>query len=154
MMLDLDHFKRLNDSFGHDAGDFVLREVARHLETSFRGGDVICRYGGEEFTVLLPEATLGHTHQRAELACAGIRQLALEYRGQPLGKLTVSIGVAAFPLHGATAASLLQAADTALYSAKRAGRDQVAVAAALPALERRTEAPASASQSGDSPNVA
>jgi diguanylate cyclase (GGDEF)-like protein len=131
LMLDIDHFKRLNDTFGHDAGDYALRELAHHLEASFRAGDVICRYGGEEFTVLLPEASPEHTRQRAEILCAHIRNLALEYRGQPLGSLTVSIGLAAFPIHGESGPSLIQKADAALYQAKRAGRDRVALAASI-----------------------
>ena len=91
-----------------------------------RGGDIACRYGGEEFTLILPEASLEATRKRAEQLVDGVRHLHVVHRGQLLGPLTVSVGVAAFPEQGATTDDLLRAADAALYRAKHAGRDQVA----------------------------
>jgi len=124
----VDHFKRLNDSFGHDAGDAVLRELAAFFRRSIRAEDIACRYGGEEFVVMLPEATLAMTQTRAEQLWKGIQGLTVNVRGQLLRPLTTSVGVAAFPEHGRTLAELLRSADVALYSAKREGRDRVMVA--------------------------
>jgi len=128
MMLDLDHFKHFNDTYGHEAGDTVLEVLGGLLQRQVRGGDIACRYGGEEFALLLPGAALEAAHKRAEQLCAGVRTLALDYKGQSLGPLTVSVGVATFPNHGESAGLVLHAADTALYQAKHEGRDRVAVA--------------------------
>ncbi len=133
IMIDLDHFKKFNDTFGHEAGDLVLKELAAFLQRTMRGGDIICRLGGEEFVVLLPKASLAITQQRAEQLLAGVRLMRAEYQGTRLGPLTVSLGVAAYPDHAETVETLLRVADTALYHAKRGGRDQVAVAPATPA---------------------
>jgi diguanylate cyclase (GGDEF)-like protein/PAS domain S-box-containing protein len=130
VLLDLDHFKQFNDTFGHSAGDAVLREVAAFLKHSIRGSDLASRYGGEEFVVILPEASVADTAQRAEQLRDGITRLAVQHQGQLLGLLTASVGVAVHPAHGATGEALLQAADAALYQAKARGRNQVAVAAA------------------------
>jgi len=128
IMLDIDHFKRLNDTFGHDIGDFVLQWVAKLLRENVRKSDIVCRYGGEEMTVILPEATLAETVARAEHLRHVLSQLNPHHRGQSLGMLTASFGVAAFPIHGNTPATLIKAADTALYQAKDAGRNQVLAA--------------------------
>lgn len=128
LMMDLDQFKRFNDSFGHDAGDKLLREFGAILRSGIRGGDISCRYGGEEFALILPEATLEATMVRAEQLRESTRNLSVNYHGQSLGVVTVSIGVAGFPEHGTSSEILLQAADKALYRAKAQGRDQVAVA--------------------------
>ncbi|MDB9313959.1 PAS domain S-box protein [Spirulina sp. CS-785/01] len=127
IMIDVDHFKRLNDTYGHEAGDYVLESVANLLKANVRGSDVACRYGGEELTALLPEASLEITVQRAEDIRQALNQLVMNYQGKPL-KVTASFGVASFPQHGATGHAILQAADAALYRAKAAGRDQVMVA--------------------------
>ncbi len=127
IMLDLDHFKRFNDAFGHDAGDALLREVGGVLQRSIRGEDIACRRSGEEFALILPEASLADASRRAEQLREAIRGLSIEYRRQPLGSITVSLGVAIFPAHGPTAEAVLRAADTALYQAKEWGRDRVAV---------------------------
>ena len=134
LMLDLDHFKKFNDTYGHEAGDDVLRETATFLAACVRAEDVVCRYGGEEFVIILPAANFEATHTRAEDIRLKLRQLAILHQGQPLGRITASFGVASFPEHGATRQLLLEAADAALYRAKRGGRDRVAVAApaALP----------------------
>ncbi|HYF66011.1 MAG TPA: diguanylate cyclase [Herpetosiphonaceae bacterium] len=128
MMLDVDHFKRINDTLGHAAGDMVLRELARFLQTAVRGEDVVCRYGGEEFALILPDAALEIVQQRAASICQAVRGLRLTYNGQELNALTISIGVAAYPIHGPTSEMLIRSADDALYAAKRAGRNQVCLA--------------------------
>ncbi len=133
MLLDLDHFKRFNDSYGHLAGDVLLREMGSFLQHSLRGDDIACRYGGEEFTLILPETALETVRQRGEQICAEVRKLKFPQRNQRTGGVTVSIGVALFPDHGVTMNELLAAADTALYRAKSEGRDRVVVAAAAPA---------------------
>ena len=128
LMLDLDHFKTFNDTYGHDAGDSVLREAAAFVAKSVRSEDTLCRYGGEEFVVILPTATLEGAQIRAEAIRSKLRELTVLHQGQTLGTITVSIGVSAFPNHGASPRELLAAADAALYTAKREGRDRVAVA--------------------------
>lgn len=130
LMLDLDHFKRFNDTYGHDAGDAVLRETASFLLKSVRAEDIVCRFGGEEFVVILPAADLKVTQARAERIRARLREATLMHQGRSLGMITVSIGVAELPEHGSSAQELLEAADAALYRAKREGRDRVAVAVA------------------------
>jgi diguanylate cyclase (GGDEF)-like protein len=127
-MLDLDHFKRVNDTYGHEVGDLLLRSVGAFLQANVRAEDIACRYGGEEFVVMLPEATLAMTQTRAEQLWKGIQGLTVNVRGQLLRPLTTSVGVAAFPEHGRSLAELLRAADAALYAAKREGRDRVVVA--------------------------
>jgi len=126
MMLDVDHFKRFNDTFGHDAGDALLRGMGGILRHTVREGDMPCRYGGEEFVVILPGADLNGTRQRAEVLRAAIEQWNPQHNGRSLGTVTVSVGVAAFPLHGDTGQAVLKMADQALYAAKHAGRNRVA----------------------------
>ncbi len=130
IMLDLDHFKNFNDLYGHDAGDAVLRETAAFLLKSVRAEDIVCRYGGEEFLVILPMADLKTACARAERICSKLHELHVLHRGQKLGKITISAGVAALPVHGALPEQLFKAADAALYCAKRQGRDRVASAEA------------------------
>lgn len=128
LMMDIDHFKRLNDVYGHEAGDFLLRELGAMLRSQVRGGDISCRYGGEEFLMIMAETDLEAGHQRAEDLRQQVSGLQVRYRGDMLRKITVSIGVAAFPLHGDSAATIVKAADEALYRAKRQGRDRVVLA--------------------------
>lgn len=128
LMLDLDHFKKFNDTYGHEAGDAVLRETASYLVRSIRVEDFVCRYGGEEFVVVLPTADLRAAEARAERIRSKLRDLVVMHNGRSLGVITASVGVAALPNHGMNAKELLQAADAALYRAKREGRDRVAVA--------------------------
>ncbi len=125
IMLDIDHFKRFNDSFGHEAGDLVLRELAGVLARSTRGSDVASRYGGEEFLVLLPECPFDAALRKAEQLREEVAKLELQYGDQRLGTVTVSLGVAAFPDHAKESAELLRHADEALYGAKGAGRNRV-----------------------------
>ena len=125
LMLDIDHFKRVNDTFGHDAGDLVLRELAGTLARLGRKSDVVSRHGGEEFLMLLPECPLDAAMRKAELLRQEIETLVLNYGDRPLGTVTVSIGVAAFPDHAEDAETLLRCADDALYRAKQTGRNRV-----------------------------
>jgi diguanylate cyclase (GGDEF)-like protein len=127
IMLDIDHFKRLNDTYGHDVGDTVLRRVAKFLQNNTRSEDIACRYGGEEFTLVLPGATVEHTRQRAEALREGIARLRMSHQGRPLESITVSLGVAVFLDHGHLADELIKAADQALFQAKHHGRNRVEV---------------------------
>jgi diguanylate cyclase (GGDEF)-like protein len=127
ILLDIDHFKRYNDAFGHEAGDALLRELGAFLQTQIRGEDIACRYGGEEFTLILPEASLEITQRRAEQMRQGVKKLKIQHKGELLGTITLSLGVAALRAHGTTAAEILRAADAALYRAKELGRDRVEV---------------------------
>lgn len=128
LMLDVDHFKRFNDSFGHDAGDVLLRGLGEILRRTVREGDMACRYGGEEFVVIMPGADSKGTQQRAEVLRAAVERWQPIHADGDLRSVTVSIGVAAFPSHGNSWQQVLKAADQALYSAKHAGRNQVIAA--------------------------
>jgi diguanylate cyclase (GGDEF)-like protein/PAS domain S-box-containing protein len=128
IMIDLDHFKYFNDNFGHEAGDLLLKELGTLLRANIRGEDIACRYGGEEFTLILPEGTGAVTRQRAEFYKDAIQRLDVRFRGLPLGRITASMGVAIFPEHGRTAKALIEAADKALYRSKSDGRDHVTMA--------------------------
>jgi diguanylate cyclase (GGDEF)-like protein/PAS domain S-box-containing protein len=128
LLADLDNFKQLNDAFGHAAGDAVLRQIGRYLSTSVRGEDIACRFGGEEFVLILPKASLDDTYRRAEGLREGIKAGPLAEPADLYPTSTMSIGVAAYPEHGTTAAQLILAADSAMYLAKGQGRDRVVVA--------------------------
>jgi diguanylate cyclase (GGDEF)-like protein/PAS domain S-box-containing protein len=128
LFIDLDHFKRFNDTFGHDAGDLVLRSVADLFRKLFRVDDVICRYGGEEFGIILPESSAENAAIRANSLREETKKMAIQYKNHALGRITLSIGVACFPDHGQTSEELLKAADLCLYESKSAGRDKVSVA--------------------------
>jgi diguanylate cyclase (GGDEF)-like protein/PAS domain S-box-containing protein len=128
IMLDLDHFKIFNDTHGHEAGDTLLRVLGDYLVTHVRAEDIACRYGGEEFVVILPEASLEMSRSRAEQLWKGVQGLHVNFHGELLRGVTASIGVAAFPAHGKTTAGLLRAADAAMYGAKRQGRDRIEIA--------------------------
>jgi diguanylate cyclase (GGDEF)-like protein/PAS domain S-box-containing protein len=130
IILDIDHFKRFNDTFGHQAGDALLRALGDFLRQRTRGQDVACRYGGEEFVFILAGASIDAAQKRAEGLREQLRLLQVQHAGQLLGSITVSIGVAAFPTHGSNAETLLKAADEALYRAKKEGRDRIVVAQA------------------------
>lgn len=130
IMFDVDHFKKVNDTFGHEAGDALLRAVADFLRQGVREVDIPCRYGGEEFTLILPNMNVKDALDRAERLREGFKRCAVHHDGRPLGRVTVSLGVAAFPDHGTTGDEVLQSADAALYRAKEAGRDRVIGAAA------------------------
>jgi diguanylate cyclase (GGDEF)-like protein len=130
LMLDIDHFKLFNDRHGHAAGDAVLREFSALLNEGIRGADVASRYGGEEFTILLPDTAAADARRKAEHLLGRIKGLRLTFNGGEVGAVSASVGVATFPEHGEHGEDLLRAADTALYAAKQAGRDRVEVSAA------------------------
>ena len=128
MMIDIDHFKRCNDMFGHAAGDTVLRAVAQHMLSLARGEDILCRYGGEEFALVMAHASPATMLERAEKICLGVQNLGIESDGRRVGPITLSAGIAIFPDHGESGQAVLQAADAALYRAKAAGRNCVVMA--------------------------
>ena len=128
LMLDIDHFKTFNDSYGHEAGDLLLREFGIFLKKKKRGDDIACRYGGEEFTMILPEVSSEVARERAETICEVIKQLRILFRGEALPGITLSIGIATFPIDGIVSAALLRIADQALYRAKALGRDRIELA--------------------------
>jgi len=128
IMFDIDHFKDFNDLFGHDGGDALLRELGGFLIKSTRGGDIVSRYGGEEFVFVLPGADPEDTRLRAEELRQALKEFLVYHLGKPLRKCTFSFGVAAFPEHGLTNEEILKSADIALYRAKSEGRDRVIVA--------------------------
>ncbi|MHB8069684.1 MAG: PAS domain-containing protein [Desulfobaccales bacterium] len=125
IMVDIDHFKRFNDTYGHEAGDALLREMGAFLQRHIRGNDLACRYGGEEFTLILRDVSTERTVQRAEQLREAVKQLKVLHGRGFLDPITLSLGVAMFPAHGATLLAVLQAADLALYRAKQTGRDRV-----------------------------
>jgi diguanylate cyclase (GGDEF)-like protein len=132
LMMDLDHFKTFNDTFGHEGGDALLRAFGQFLREHLRKEDIACRYGGEEFCMLFCESTLDDSARRAEQLRHELKRLPVDLGGRQLGSVTISIGVAAYPLHGNTVGDLITAADMALYQAKADGRDRVVVATAGP----------------------
>jgi diguanylate cyclase (GGDEF)-like protein len=128
LMIDVDYFKTFNDLFGHEAGDLVLRELAGSLQSAVRAEDIVCRYGGEEFVILLPEITQERAMEAAERLRQRVLTMRLEYRGEALRQISISVGLATYPDLAEDAVDLLRVADRALYQAKRAGRNQVYVA--------------------------
>jgi diguanylate cyclase (GGDEF)-like protein/PAS domain S-box-containing protein len=132
VMMDLDHFKDFNDSFGHGAGDALLSALAHAITAGIRTEDIACRYGGEEFLLVLPGASLETTRERAENVRQAVKALQVKYQGHFLKSTTISLGVAIFPDQGHTAEAVITAADAALYRAKEAGRDRVEIAISSP----------------------
>ncbi len=130
IIADIDFFKRINDRFGHDGGDAVLKGVAQELRNTMRGTDITCRMGGEEFAVLLPGASFAIAQQRAEELCRAVAALRVRHLDAGLPPVSLSCGVAIYPDHGSTVDTLLRAADQALYRAKQGGRNRVEPAAA------------------------
>ena len=128
LMLDIDHFKSYNDNHGHDVGDMIIAEVANLMQSRLRKSDIACRYGGEEFILILPGAAMHILEQRAEEIRADIGNLNVSYNNKTLKGITVSIGVSAFPIHAQTTETLLKSADEALYEAKHTGRNKVMIA--------------------------
>ena len=124
IMVDIDHFKRVNDTYGHEAGDLVLKAIAETLAEHSRRGDFACRYGGEEFVVVLPNISLETACERAADLRKSLLQLSVPYEHYSLS-VTISMGIACFPENGQTRESTLRAADQAMYAAKEAGRDHI-----------------------------
>ncbi|PZQ57697.1 MAG: diguanylate cyclase [Novosphingobium pentaromativorans] len=135
VMCDVDHFKRFNDEFGHEAGDAVLQAVAAEMRSRFRDGDVVCRFGGEEFTIIAPGSSAGVLAKRVEAVRQAISELMVSQGGRTLGSTTMSFGIATWEesmeRDGST---LVKAADAALYRAKRDGRNRVVLDARAEAL--------------------
>jgi diguanylate cyclase (GGDEF)-like protein len=127
VMLDLDGFKQFNDSFGHGPGDELLREFGRVLGEHLRKSDISCRYGGDEFVLVLPDSSIADTQERMEQIRILLKLLEIHYGGQVLGMLTLSAGITQTPEHGTTAPDLLRKADKALYAAKESGRDRIVI---------------------------
>jgi diguanylate cyclase (GGDEF)-like protein len=125
ILVDIDHFKQINDTYGHQAGDQVLRVVGQFMLDSFRLADIVCRFGGEEFVVILPEVSTEITRNRAEQLREGITNREIFFKDVKLVPVYLSAGIAEFPLHGNTAEELLHKADQALYIAKAEGRNRV-----------------------------
>lgn len=128
IMMDIDHFKRFNDQYGHQAGDQVLRDFSLFLKGFIRATDLACRYGGEEFILIVPEVDWVKGQQIANRIRQGLQYVTMRFAGRDLGHITLSAGVAAFPLHGNTDEAVIAAADAALYRSKTDGRNRVSVA--------------------------
>jgi diguanylate cyclase (GGDEF)-like protein len=127
LMLDIDHFKNFNDCFGHAAGDTLLAALGVFLRSHTRGEDIACRYGGEEFALILLDASHEFAHKRAEQLREEVKNLHIQYRGLALEHITLSLGVSSYPANGDSPSNLLRIADAALYRAKTEGRDRVVV---------------------------
>jgi diguanylate cyclase (GGDEF)-like protein len=138
-MVDIDHFKRLNDTFGHTAADAVLREWSELLKAKFRGSDIVCRYGGDEFVIILPDISMDDARQRLEQLRSDLTRMIVREDGQSIQAVTVSMGMAYFPVHGRSRQTLLHSADQALYRAKEMGRDRIAVASEEPQAKTMTD---------------
>jgi diguanylate cyclase (GGDEF)-like protein/PAS domain S-box-containing protein len=128
IMLDVDGFKNYNDTWGHAAGDAILQELAKLLREHVRGEDIASRYGGDEFIIVLPDASRETTRARAELIRESVHHFHIAFEGQTLEAITLSLGVAVYPEDGSNSAAVLRAVDDALYRAKHRGRDRVVVA--------------------------
>jgi diguanylate cyclase (GGDEF)-like protein len=125
VLVDIDHFKRVNDDYGHAVGDAVLRTIAQQLRLGIREGDIACRYGGEEMVLLLPECSAADAGTRAEAIRLALAAIAPHPQGEGPQRVTASFGVAAYPVHAQDAEALFWAADKALYRAKEQGRNRV-----------------------------
>jgi diguanylate cyclase (GGDEF)-like protein len=128
LMIDVDHYKRYNDSYGHAVGDQVLVMLANFLKNGIRAEDMACRIGGDEFALVLNEATAEGARGRAEVLCEKVRELSILDSGRVIAGFSFSVGVASYPENGRTLAELLESADKALYRAKETGRNRVCVA--------------------------
>ncbi len=128
LMLDVDHFKRFNDTHGHAAGDTLLSAIGLELKNAVRREDIPCRYGGEELAVIMPDAPLDIAASRAQEICERVRKLHVVHANRSIGPVTISIGVAELRSHGTTLEEVIRAADRALYQAKSQGRDRVEIA--------------------------
>ena len=135
-LVDVDYFKRINDRFGHPAGDAVLVRIGELFAGSLRSSDIICRYGGEEFCFVFPDTDGAGALTALSALATHLRQLAIRWEGNAIDGLTFSAGIAVHPAHGRTFAGLVASADRALYAAKGAGRDRMHMAAATRAAHR------------------
>ncbi len=117
-LLDIDHFKQINDAFGHAAGDLLLRELGRILRENLRMSDIVCRYGGDEFVLILPNSSQDDTRNRVQQVLERAKELRIWYNDQLLDSLTVSAGIAVASDHNFIGSEILRAADEALYTTK------------------------------------
>lgn len=131
VMVDLDHFKRVNDSYGHEGGDLVLQAASRAILQRVRASDVVCRYGGEELVLMLPDCGAEEAAKCAEAIRISLTAIVIQHAGQTITGISASFGVAQWPGHGNSEQELLQAADRALYAAKKTGRNKVLIAEAI-----------------------
>jgi diguanylate cyclase (GGDEF)-like protein len=125
LLADIDNFKWVNDTCGHAGGDALLQTIGACLSTLFRGGDIVCRYGGEEFVILMPEISKIIALERAEQLLDCVRQMELPHEIRHIGIVTLSVGAAVFPDHARSQDDLLRSADSAMYSAKNSGKNRV-----------------------------
>jgi diguanylate cyclase (GGDEF)-like protein/PAS domain S-box-containing protein len=125
VMADLDHFKEFNDIHGHAAGDKIISQVGKLFKEKTRGSDIACRYGGEEFVIILPDCSIEDAFRRADELREEVKKIEIIFQGQILGSINISMGIASYPAQGTEVDELLRAADAALYRAKQAGRDRV-----------------------------
>ena len=128
ILLDIDHFKNYNDTFGHSTGDVLIQQISKLLASQIRVEDIACRYGGDEFVLVLPETSLMLLKERAEILQKKVEQLQFTDESKDVGSITISQGIAVFPIHGSSGEAIIKAADEALYRAKRKGRNLVEVA--------------------------
>ncbi len=128
LMIDLDQFKRFTERHGHDVGDVALAQIASQIEQTIRSDDIACRYGGEEFVVIMPDTGVDAARDQADAIRRAVKAAHIDFHGRRLEVITVSVGVAVYPLHGAEPTLCLRAADKALNAAKETGRDRVEVA--------------------------
>ena len=125
IIIDIDYFKKFNDTFGHQAGDAVLRQVAQLLKQSVRATDIVCRYGGEEMSIILPNTPKDMSVITAEKICKRVAAKRFRLNNSQESNVTISLGVATFPDDGTSAAEIIEAADKRLYQSKNNGRNQV-----------------------------
>lgn len=125
IMIDIDGFKLFNDTLGHAAGDAVLCSMSKYMASAARGEDIVSRYGGDEFVLVMSQASQGALWERAERLRLGAPKIEIEHEGRRIGRITLSMGIGVFPDHGETGKAVLRVADDALYLAKHAGRNRV-----------------------------
>ena len=135
LIVDIDHFKKFNDTYGHDVGDIVLQEVSGVLKQNVRASDIACRMGGEEFAIIMPDSTTKIAHERAETIRKKIQKIVLKNAGKQIDPITSSIGIATYPDHANTTKQLIESTDMALYAAKNQGRNRCITANSLTSLE-------------------
>jgi len=128
LMIDIDHFKMVNDTYGHEAGDEVLKKIALLLQKYYRKEDIVCRFGGEEFMIILPETPLKVVLDKARDIRKAVPKINLSFKGEKIKNITISIGIASYPEHGFSMKKLVSTVDKALYKAKALGRNRIEVA--------------------------
>jgi len=131
IMADIDHFKMWNDTYGHEAGDLILKKISEVLQKLSRKSDIACRFGGEEFVLVMPESSLVVTLKRAEQIRNAVSKISFTYKGKRINNVTISLGVSVFPEHGLSVQDLIVSADRALYNAKMLGRNRVSTTGSI-----------------------